>query len=198
MENNSQKLRDRAIAYLTQDELYSIEKMLGREPNPFELNMFAAMWSEHISYKSSIKWIEEMPDKGEKVFVPMGEENAGVIDLGNGLACVIKMESHNHPIAVDPAQGAVCVGNVNRDLITMGAVPIAQLNILRFGDLSQRYIRDILNSVIKALGSYSNNFGVPVVGGEVLFDKSYNLNPLVNILGVGTWHQSAECWNTVI
>ena len=189
MENNHQNLRERAIAYLTQDELYSIEKMLGREPNPFELNMFAAMWSEHISYKSSIKWIEEMPFSGESVFIPAGEENAGVIDLGDNLACVIKMESHNHPIAVDPAQAAVCVGNINRDLITMGAVPVGHLNILRFGDLSQRFIRNIFNSVIKALGSYSNNFGVPVIGGEVLFDRSYNLNPLLNILGIGIVHK---------
>ena len=107
MSTNEYQLKERALSYLTEEEIYSIEKILGREPNPFELNMFAAMWSEHISYKSSIKWIEEMPVSGDNVYVPAGEENAGVIDLGDNFACVIKMESHNHPIAVDPAQGAV-------------------------------------------------------------------------------------------
>jgi len=185
MNSNEQQLRERATSYLTQDELYSIEKMLGRSPNAFELNMFAAMWSEHISYKSSIQWIQEFPVTGDNVYVKAGDENAGVIDLGDNLVCVIKMESHNHPIAVDPAQGAVCVGNINRDLIAMGAEPVGQLNILRFGDLNQEFTRTMFNSVLKALGSYSNNFGVPVIGGEVLFDSSYNFNPLVNILGVG-------------
>jgi phosphoribosylformylglycinamidine synthase len=159
--------------------------MLGREPNPFELNMFAAMWSEHISYKSSIKWIEEIPVEGKDVYVRAGEENAGVIHINDELACVVKMESHNHPIAVDPRQGAVGVGNVNRDLITMGAEPVGQLNILRFGNPKHKHIRDMVNAVVSALGSYSNNFGVPVVGGEILFDDSYNFNPLVNLMGVG-------------
>ncbi len=185
MDLNSPQLKERALSYLTQDELYSIESMLGREPTPFELNMFAAMWSEHISYKSSTKWIEEMPVEGEDVFVPAGDENAGVIHINDELACVIKMESHNHPIAVDPRQGAVGVGNVNRDLITMGAEPVGQLNILRFGNPKEKRIKDMINAVVGALGSYSNNFGVPVVGGEILFDNSYNFNPLVNLMGVG-------------
>ena len=173
------------MSYLTQDEVYSIGSMLGRKPSPFELNMFAAMWSEHISYKSSVKWLEEMPRKGEKVFVPAGEENAGAIEINEDLLCVIKMESHNHPIAVDPRQGAVGVGNVNRDLICMGAEPVGQLNILRFGNPKEKVVREMVNSVISALGSYSNNFGVPVVGGEVLFEDSYNFNPLINLMGVG-------------
>ncbi len=185
MDQNAEQLRKRALSFLTQDELYSIQKMMGREPNPFELNMFAAMWSEHISYKSSVKWLEEMPVKGKNVLVPAGDENAGVIHINEELACVIKMESHNHPIAVDPRQGAVGVGNVNRDLITMGAEPIGQLNILRFGNLREKQIRDMVKAVVGALGSYSNNFGVPVVGGEILFDDSYNFNPLVNLMGVG-------------
>lgn len=185
MSLNDPQLKERALSYLTQDEVYSIESMLGREPNPFELNMFAAMWSEHISYKSSIKWLEEMPREGKDVYVRAGEENAGVIHLNDELACVVKMESHNHPIAVDPRQGAVGVGNVNRDLITMGAEPVGQLNILRFGDPKQKPIREMINAVIGALGSYSNNFGVPVVGGEILFDNSYNFNPLVNLMGIG-------------
>ena len=185
MDLNSPQLKERALSYLTQDELYSIESMLGREPTPFELNMFAAMWSEHISYKSSTKWLEEMPVQGEDVMIPAGDENAGVIHINDELACVIKMESHNHPIAVDPRQGAVGVGNVNRDLIAMGAEPVGQLNILRFGNPKEKHIRDMVNSVVGALGSYSNNFGVPVVGGEILFDNSYNFNPLVNLMGVG-------------
>lgn len=190
MDLNTDQLKERAESYLTQDEIYSIESMLGREPNPFEMNMFAAMWSEHISYKSSIKWLEEMPVEGKDVHVPAGAENAGVIHINDELACVIKMESHNHPIAVDPRQGAVGVGNVNRDLITMGAEPVGQLNILRFGNPREKHIRDMVNSVVTALGSYSNNFGVPVVGGEILFDESYNFNPLVNLMGVGIVRKS--------
>lgn len=190
MDLNTDQLKERAVSYLTQDEIYSIESMLGREPNPFEMNMFAAMWSEHISYKSSIKWLEEMPVEGKDVYVPAGAENAGVIHINDELACVIKMESHNHPIAVDPRQGAVGVGNVNRDLITMGAEPVGQLNILRFGNPREKHIRDMVNSVVTALGSYSNNFGVPVVGGEILFDESYNFNPLVNLMSVGIVRKS--------
>ena len=140
MNLNSPQLKQRALSYLTKDELYSIESMLGREPTPFELNMFAAMWSEHISYKSSTKWLEEMPTEGENVKVPAGDENAGVIQINEELACVVKMESHNHPIAVDPRQGAVGVGNVNRDLITMGAEPVGLLNILRFGNPKEKSI----------------------------------------------------------
>ncbi len=190
MDLNTDQLKERAVSYLTQDEIYSIESMLGREPNPFEMNMFAAMWSEHISYKSSIKWLEEMPVEGKDVYVPAGAENAGVIHINDELACVIKMESHNHPIAVDPRQGAVGVGNMNRDLIVMGAEPVGQLNILRFGNPREKHIRDMVNSVVTALGSYSNNFGVPVVGGEILFDESYNFNPLVNLMGVGIVRKS--------
>jgi len=190
MDLNADQLKERALSYLTQDEVYSIESMLGREPNPFEMNMFAAMWSEHISYKSSIKWLEEMPMAGKEVYIPAGDENAGVIHINDELACVIKMESHNHPIAVDPRQGAVGVGNVNRDLITMGAEPLGQLYILRFGNPKEKYIRDMVNAVVSALGSYSNNFGVPVVGGEILFDDSYKFNPLVNLMGVGIVRKS--------
>ncbi len=185
MDQEKSQLRERAFSYLTEDEAYSIESMLGREPNPFEWNMFAAMWSEHISYKSSIKWLEELPVSGKDVCVPAGEENAGVVRINDELACVVKIESHNHPIAVDPRQGAVGVGNVNRDLITMGANPVGQLNILRFGEPKGRPVRNMINAVVTALGSYSNNFGVPVVGGEILFDSSYNFNPLINLMGVG-------------
>jgi phosphoribosylformylglycinamidine synthase len=185
MDMNNPQLKERALSFLTKDELYSIESMLGREPTPFELNMFAAMWSEHISYKSSTKWLEDMPVEGDDVMVPAGDENAGVIHINDELACVIKMESHNHPIAVDPRQGAVGVGNVNRDLLAMGAEPIGLLNILRFGNPKEKHIRDMVNAVVGALGSYSNNFGIPVVGGEILFDNSFNFNPLINLMGVG-------------
>ncbi|MFZ5940532.1 MAG: phosphoribosylformylglycinamidine synthase subunit PurL [Bacteroidota bacterium] len=185
MAQTSDQLLQRAHAYLTGDEIYSIGKMLGREPNPFELNMFATMWTEHISYKSSIRWLEELPGQGDRVVVPTGTENAGVIDLGDNIACVVKMESHNHPTAFDPGQGAVGVGNVNRDIIAMGAEPIAQLGILRFGDPALERSRELVNSVIRAIGSYSNNFGVAVVGGEILFDQCYNFNPLVNLMAVG-------------
>ncbi len=185
MEQNEAQLKERALSYLTREEVYSIRSMLGREPNGFEMNMFAAMWSEHISYKSSIKWIQEMPFREKEVEVAATEENAGVIRINEELDCVIKMESHNHPVAVDPRQGAVGVGNVNRDLISMGAEPVGQLNILRFGDPGEKGTREMVNSVITALGSYSNNFGVPVVGGEILFDSSYNFNPLVNLMAVG-------------
>ncbi len=172
-------------SYLTADELFSIGKLLNRVPNDFELNMFAAMWSEHISYKSSTKWIEELPVKGSRVLVAAGTENAGVIELDDELCCVIKMESHNHPTAVNPGEAAVGVGNVFRDLMAMGAKPIAHLNILRFGDLKEKKTRESVKKVIKALGSYSNNFGVPVVGGEILFDESYSFNPLLNYMAVG-------------
>ncbi|MEZ5072527.1 MAG: phosphoribosylformylglycinamidine synthase subunit PurL [Bacteroidales bacterium] len=185
MDPNVSRLKERALSYLTPDEAHSIETMLGRDPNDFEMNMFAAMWSEHISYKSSLKWLEEMPRQGDRVVVRAGEENAGVVRINESLSCVLKMESHNHPIAVDPRQGAVGVGNVYRDLITMGAEPVGLLNILRFGDPMEKSVRDMVQAVVGALGSYSNNFGVPVVGGEVLFDESYNFNPLVNLMGVG-------------
>jgi len=185
MKNRNHDHSEEVKAFLTSDELYSIERLLGRKANQFELNMFVAMWSEHISYKSSAKWIEELPVNGETVRVKAREENAGIIDLDNDLACVIKMESHNHPTAVNAGEAAVGVGNVYRDLIAMGAKPVGQLNILRFGDPREERIRDAVNQVVKALGSYSNNFGVPVIGGEILFDDSYTYNPLLNLMAVG-------------
>ncbi len=183
--NQDEALRRAAKNYLTTDELFSLKKIIGREPNTMELNMFAAMWSEHVSYKSSVKWIEELPFEGEGVLVGAMDENAGIIDLGNGYACVVKMESHNHPTAVNPGQGAVGVGNVLRDIMAMGAKPVAHLNILRFGDLQEPENRELVKGVIRSLGRYSNHFGVPVVGGEVLFHSSYHANPLVNLMAVG-------------
>ena len=185
MSTRNELHKEQIRAFLTPDELYSIEKLLNRKPNEIELNMFAAMWSEHISYKSSVKWIEDLPVKGTHVRIPAREENAGVIDIDDELACVIKMESHNHPTAVNPGEAAVGVGNVYRDLVAMGARPAAHLNILRFGDLREIDIRESVKNVVKALGSYSNSFGIPVVGGEILFHDSYNYNPLLNLMAVG-------------
>lgn len=185
MAESNKDLKEQVKAFLTADEMYSIEKLLNRKPNDFELNMFAAMWSEHISYKSSVKWIEELPSKGASVRVPAREENAGAIDLDEELACVIKMESHNHPTAMNYGEAAVGVGNILRDLISMGARPVAQLNILRFGDLRKIKNRVAVNRVVKALGSYSNSFGIPVVGGEILFNESYAFNPLLNLMAIG-------------
>ena len=185
MKATKETRKEQVKSFLTADELYSIEKLLGRKPNEFELNMFAAMWSEHISYKSSAKWLDELPVKGDGIIVPARKENAGIIGLDDDLACVIKMESHNHPTAVNPGEAAVGVGNVFRDLICMGAQPVAQLNILRFGNLKEKKIRDSVKKVISALGSYSNYFGTPVVGGEILFDDNYSSSPLLNLMAVG-------------
>ena len=185
MKNRANQSNERFKAYLTADEMFSIRKLLDREPNDFEFNMFAAMWSEHISYKSSAKWIEDLPFEGQQVNIPAGMENAGIIDLDDQLSCVIKMESHNHPSAMNPGEAAVGVGNVFRDIMAMGARPVAHLNILRFGNLKVPEIRDSLNKVVRALGSYSNKFGVPVVGGEILFDESYASNPLLNYMAIG-------------
>lgn len=185
MKSRINEYREVPAYYLTADELYSIEKLLNRKPTDFELHMFAAMWSEHISYKSSTKWVEELPVKGERVIVQARDENAGVIELDDEFACVVKMESHNHPTAVNSLEAGVGVGNVYRDLMSMGAMPVAQLNILRFGDPTESETRELLNNVIKSLGKYSNNFGVPVVGGEILFDDSYSSNPLLNLMAVG-------------
>lgn len=190
MKNNPVRItkeerKENLKSFLTADERYSIEKLLNRKPDEFELNMFAAMWSEHISYKSSVKWIEDLPVKGEHVRIPAREENAGVIDLDDELACVIKMESHNHPTAMNPEEAAVGVGNILRDLISMGARPAALLNILRYGDPTRKKTAESVKNVVKSLGSYSNNFGIPVVGGEIMFDKSYTHNPLLNLMAVG-------------
>jgi phosphoribosylformylglycinamidine synthase len=168
------------------EEFEMIKKILGREPNFTELSIFAVMWSEHASYKNSIKWIKTLPRKGEAILAEAGAENAGLVDLGDGLACAFKIESHNHPCAVEPYQGAATgVGGINRDIFTMGARPIAQLNSLRFGDIKLDRTKWHIKGVVKGIGDYGNAFGVPVVGGEVFFDESYNTNPLVNAMSVG-------------
>jgi phosphoribosylformylglycinamidine synthase len=168
------------------DEYVMIKNYLGREPNFTELSIYSVMWSEHASYKNSIKWLKTLPKKGKHVLVEAGEENAGLIDLGDGLACAFKIESHNHPSAIEPYQGAATgVGGINRDIFTMGARPIAQLNSLRFGELKNERSKWHLKGVVKGIGNYGNAFGVPVVAGEIYFDDCYLTNPLVNAMSVG-------------
>lgn len=168
------------------EEYGKIKEIIGREPNFTELSIFSVMWSEHASYKNSIKWLKTLPKKGKHVLVEAGEENAGLIDLGDGLACAFKIESHNHPSAIEPYQGAATgVGGINRDIFTMGARPIAQLNSLRFGDLNLEHSKWHLKGVVKGIGDYGNAFGVPVVAGEIYFDECYNTNPLVNAMSIG-------------
>ncbi len=171
---------------LLPEEFESIKKILGREPNFTELSIFSVMWSEHAAYKNSIKWLKKLPKEGKAVLAAAGEENAGLVDIGGDMACAFKIESHNHPCAVEPYQGAATgVGGINRDIFTMGARPIAQLNSLRFGDLEIDRTKWHMKGVVKGIGDYGNAFGVPVVGGEVVFDKSYSTNPLVNAMSVG-------------
>lgn len=171
---------------VTPEEFDLIKKYMGREPNYTELSIYSVMWSEHASYKNSIKWLKTLPKKGKHLLAEAGEENAGLVDIGDGLACAFKIESHNHPCAVEPYQGAATgVGGINRDIFTMGARPIAQLNSLRFGDLKKDRTKWLLKGVVKGIGNYGNSFGVPVVGGEVFFDDSYEQNPLVNAMSVG-------------
>ncbi len=171
---------------LLPEEFDRIKEILGRTPNFTELSIFSVMWSEHCSYKNSITWLKTLPKDGPGMLAKAGEENAGMVDLGDGLACVFKIESHNHPSALEPYQGAATgVGGINRDIFTMGARPIAQLNSLRFGDLTLDRTKWLLKGVVKGIGDYGNAFGIPTVGGEVFFDESYNINPLVNAMSAG-------------
>jgi len=171
---------------LLPEEFDRIKEILGRVPNFTELSIFSIMWSEHCSYKNSIKWLKTLPKDGPHLLVKAGEENAGLVDIGNGLGCAFKIESHNHPSAIEPYQGAATgVGGINRDIFTMGARPIAQLNSLRFGSLDSDHTKWLLRGVVKGIGDYGNAFGIPVLGGEVFFDESYQTNPLVNAMSVG-------------
>ncbi len=171
---------------LTEQEYERILKILGRTPSFTELGIFSVMWSEHCSYKNSIALLKTLPRSGGKLLVGAGEENAGLIDIGDGLAVAFKIESHNHPSAVEPYQGAATgVGGIMRDIFTMGARPIASLNSLRFGSLNDARTRFLFAGVVKGIGDYGNSFGVPTVAGEVYFDESYQDNPLVNAMAVG-------------
>jgi phosphoribosylformylglycinamidine synthase subunit PurL len=171
---------------LTEEEFESIKKKLGRTPNFTELCAFSAMWSEHCSYKNSIKWLKTLPRDGQKMLVKAGEENAGLMDIGDGFGVVFKIESHNHPSAIEPFQGAATgVGGIHRDIFTMGARPVASLNSLRFGNLKEAKTQHLLAGVVHGIGHYGNCFGVPTVGGEVYFEQCYHTNPLVNAMSVG-------------
>lgn len=171
---------------LLPEEFEAIKKVLGRTPNFNETAMYSVMWSEHCSYKNSIKYIKKLPREGSRLLVKAGEENAGLVDIGDGLAVVFKIESHNHPSAIEPFQGAATgVGGIHRDIFTMGARPIAALNSLRFGDLEEAQTQHLLKGVVSGIGHYGNCFGVPTVGGEVYFEACYQTNPLVNAMSVG-------------
>ena len=171
---------------LTQEEFEKIKEILGRTPNFTELSIYSVMWSEHCSYKNSIRWLKTLPKEGPHMLAEAGEENAGLVDIGDGLACAFKIESHNHPSALEPYQGAATgVGGINRDIFTMGARPVAQLNSLRFGDIKLDRTKWLVKGVVKGIGDYGNSFGVPVVGGELFFDECYNTNPLVNAMSAG-------------
>ena len=171
---------------LTEEEFELIKKKLGRTPNFNELCAFSGMWSEHCSYKNSIKWLKTLPREGGRMLVKAGDENAGLMDIGDGLGVVFKIESHNHPSAIEPFQGAATgVGGIHRDIFTMGARPIAALNSLRFGNLTEDKTQHLLAGVVHGIGHYGNCFGVPTVGGEIYFDESYHTNPLVNAMSVG-------------
>ncbi len=189
---------------LMEEEYNRILEILGRKPSYTELGIYSVMWSEHCSYKNSILEIKKLPRSGGRLLVGAGEENAGLVDIGDGLAVAFKIESHNHPSAVEPYQGAATgVGGILRDIFTMGARPIAALNSLRFGSitppnppLSKGGTSDssdggvartkfLFKNVVKGIGDYGNCFGVPTVGGEIYFDESYRDNPLVNAMAVG-------------
>jgi phosphoribosylformylglycinamidine synthase len=171
---------------LRSEEFERITEILGRTPNFTELSVFGVMWSEHCSYKNSIVWLKTLPKEGPHMLVEAGEENAGLVDIGDGLACCFKIESHNHPSALEPYQGAATgVGGINRDIFTMGARPIAQLNSLRFGNINLDKTKWLVKGVSKGIGDYGNAFGIPIIGGEVFFDSCYNTNPLVNAFSAG-------------
>src|SRR5258705_697995 len=170
---------------LTDTEAVDIERILGRQPNHLELAMFAVMWSEHCSYKSSRAHLGRLPTEAPWVLVGPGE-NAGVIDAGDGIAVALRIESHNHPSAVEPYQGAATgVGGILRDIFTMGARPIATMDPLRFGPLDDPRSRWIAEGVVSGISGYGNSVGVPTVGGELVFDETYADNPLVNVLCLG-------------
>ena len=170
---------------LTPEEYDVILTILGRAPNLLELGVFSVMWSEHCSYKSSRKWLKTLPTEGDCVIQGPGE-NAGVVDIGDGLAAIFKIESHNHPSYIEPYQGAATgVGGILRDVFTMGARPIANLNALRFGDPQHPKMRHLISGVVAGIAGYGNSIGVPTVGGECNFDPSYNGNILVNAMTVG-------------
>ena len=181
---------------LTSEEFERIKKILGREPNFTELGIFSVMWSEHCSYKNSRKELKKFPTTGANILVKAGEENAGVVDIGDGWAVAFKIESHNHPSAIEPFQGAATgVGGIIRDIFTMGARPEFCLNSLRFGPINESNIkhqtsniaanRRLFTGVVSGIAHYGNCVGIPTIGGEIYFDESFEGNPLVNVFCLG-------------
>ena len=171
---------------LSEEEYSKIKDILKREPTFVELGIFSVMWSEHCSYKSSIKWLKTFPREGGRLLVSAGEENAGLVDFTDDLAVCFKIESHNHPSAVEPYEGAATgVGGIMRDIFTMGARPIASMNSLRFGDLENPRNRFLLEHVVEGIADYGNCLGIPVVGGEVVVESVYSGNPLINAMSLG-------------
>jgi phosphoribosylformylglycinamidine (FGAM) synthase-like enzyme len=170
---------------LKPDEYERICRLLGRDPNLLELGLFSVMWSEHCSYKSSRVHLKTLPTTGHRVVQGPGE-NAGAVDIGDGMCAVFKIESHNHPSFIEPYQGAATgVGGIIRDIFTMGARPVALLNALRFGSLDTVLARRIFEGVVAGIGGYGNSIGIPTIGGEIYFDRQYAGNPLVNVLCLG-------------
>ena len=171
---------------LTAEEYEHIQRVLGRVPTYTELGIFSVMWSEHCSYKNTRPLLRTFPTRGPGILVGAGEENAGIVDIGDGLAIAFKIESHNHPSAVEPFQGAATgVGGIVRDIFTMGARPVCAMDSLRFGELSNPEVRRLFGGVVGGIAHYGNCFGIPTVAGEVYFDKSYEGNPLVNVFCLG-------------
>ena len=171
---------------LNAEEYARILAILGRTPSFTELGVFSVMWSEHCSYKNSIAVLKTLPREGAALLTSAGEENAGLVDIGDNLAVAFKIESHNHPSAVEPYQGAATgVGGIHRDIFTMGARPVASLNSLRFGSPKDPHVRYLVDGVVRGIGDYGNSFGVPTVGGEIYFEEGYTGNPLVNAMSVG-------------
>jgi phosphoribosylformylglycinamidine synthase len=171
---------------LTPEEFQGIRSLLGRDPSYTELGVFSVMWSEHCSYKNTRPLLKTFPTRSPRVLVGAGEENAGIVDIGDGLAIAFKIESHNHPSAVEPFQGAATgVGGIVRDIFTMGARPVAAMNSLRFGNLSEPEVRRLFSGVVGGIAHYGNCFGIPTLAGEVAFDRSYEGNPLVNAFCLG-------------
>ena len=176
---------------LSKEEYIHIKEILNRDPNYVELGIFSVMWSEHCSYKSSIKMLKTLPRSGGKLLVDAGEENAGLVDLGEGIATAFKIESHNHPSAVEPYEGAATgVGGIMRDVFTMGARPIASMNSIRFGNLDITRNKFLLDQVVEGIADYGNCMGIPTVGGEVVIEDCYSGNPLVNAMTVGVMNKN--------
>lgn len=164
----------------------NIVESLGRNPNLLELQIYSVMWSENLSYKSSVSWISSLPNKGDNIIAGAKESSAGVVDLGNGECCVFKMGTHNHPSGIDPYQGAAtCVGDVCRDIVSLGAKPQIILNSLRFGDSTLDRTKWLMDEIIKGINDYSNVLYIEDIGSEIFYNSSYDTNPIVNVMVAG-------------